>query len=78
VTVTALARPSVALRHRLEGVNIKLRSMQTVRPGKIMFWGGGRFLACTELNKAREFYRFPDGADQAWLWPADYEAVREE
>ena len=75
---TALTRPPVALRHRLAGVNIKLRSMQTVRPGKIMFWGKGKFITSVDLETARGLYRFPDGADQAWLWPADYEAVQGE
>jgi hypothetical protein len=73
--VTVLTRTPVSLRHRLTASGITVRVYETVQPGKIICWQGRKRIAIT--NTA-DFKRPPQGANEAWVSPADYDALQGE
>jgi hypothetical protein len=73
--MTALTRTPVSLRHRLTASGVTVRTYQTVQPGKIIWWRGRKRVAITNTV---DFTRPPQGANEAWVSPADYDALQGE
>lgn len=73
--MTALAHPTVSLRHRLLAAGIEILPAQVVQPGRVMWCRGRKTIGFCNLADLKGFVRFPSDADTACLSPIDYERI---